>query len=396
MPEFKVIKGGIPDEPTYNFIDAHITDTRLMGVLGLRVHWLYTPADPSDIEGVRDIYHFYYYDIEELGLDSLNVFELVDEDALRIATKSCFGGLGAKLVPVTEKEVKYLVNWFVEETIKKNEKLPDNIDCARFILKDKPVLTEDEYKLICAKMCTSMQTNYGVINYYLMRLFGKDYEGAELLKAENALAEDFDDISLETHATFLQNSIEEFHNNDGSTSYMNESLVQTKKSHYIVVSEIKVAGQRITYAKKLRAFEISIEEASMILTRGEFVTVYRICVPMEDFDVDFATFSIGTTRTSHETGDMFMEFKPHNAHVDRRVFKLYEDLHALYYVSDYGELIIAAYTPEDIRDVEYRIKSSNLMPDLQIMIKMQLATQVLYEFAQSGYTHFGAFIKSLE
>ena len=62
MPEFKVLKGGLvsPVTDKYRFQDAVCTDTRLMGVLGLRVHWK-DFTDPLDPE---DIYHFYYYDIE--------------------------------------------------------------------------------------------------------------------------------------------------------------------------------------------------------------------------------------------------------------------------------------------------------------------------------------------
>lgn len=395
MPKFKIIKGGLPDKPSYKFIDAYVTDTRLMGVLGLRVHWLMYPIDPNDIDGIKDIYHFYYYDIEELGLDSLKIFELSDDEAVRLATKSCFGGLGANMMMVSEKEARYLINSFVDGTIAKKEELPKSLSQASFVLEEKPVLTEEEIDNLSYKMCTGIRTNYGVVNYYLMRMFGYDFEGAKLLRDKKASKENFDEVFLSAAATFLQNSIEEFKDDDGKVSYLSESLVQTETGHSIVTSEIQLEGQRVIYAKKKREFEISVEEASMILLRHEYVTAYKILVPMETFDADFASFSIGTTKTSHENGDMYMDFRPNNDHVEEKVFNLNADLAAIYFVADSGELLVGSYSPEDMVRTENTIRNSSIMPDTFLVARMQFANEMIYEFAQSGFLSFADFIQSL-
>ena len=404
MAEFKILKGGLPDHPEYKFIDAYVTDTRLMGVIGLRVHWLEYPIDPLDVDGIKDIYHFYYYDLEELGLDSLKIFELADEEGIRLATRACFGGLGANLMMCSEKEARYLINHFVEDTIAKKEQLPKSLEMAQFVLEDKPVLTEEELKNLNYKMCTGIRTNYGVVNYYLMRSFGRDFEGASFLVCgsdkkpawPSDQIEHIENISLDTPATFLHNTIEDFLNSDGSTSYLNESVVQAEDGYYMVASEIKVAGQRVIFAKKKSQFKISVEEASMILNRGEFVTAYKIISPMEDFDVDFASFSIGTTRTEHEAGDMYMDFKPNNDHVEEKVFKLNADLDALFFVADAGELLVATYDINDMTRIEHEIQNSSLVIDVVMIARMQFPSEILFEFAQSGYETFGDFIEALQ
>ena len=394
MPELTLIKGGreITSSLEYNFIEAAVTDTRLMGVLGLRVHWLVDSGD----EFPRHIHMFFYYDVEELGLDSVSVYELYDEEAIDLATKSCFGGLGARMIAVEEKEARYLISRFVGKTKERRQPLPDNAAILDDILKTPVNLSEDEIEKLSQKMCTELPNDFSIVNYYLMRSFGKDPDGVRLLQSKEAQEDRFDDISLSSHATFLKNSIQPYYNKDGTVSYLSESLVETENSHFIVTSELWAEAGKITQARKKRAFRISVEEASMLLTRGEYCTVYRILVPMEDFDVDFASFSIGTTRTDHENGDMFMEFKPDNRHVNKPEFKLYDDIKALYFVSDYGELIVAAYSYEEIKAAEGRIRNSLLMPDVQIMVKIQLARSILYDFADSNYTNFGQFIKSLE
>ena len=393
MPELTLLIGGREStcEPDYSFIDAAVTDTRLMGVLGLRVHWLVKTEDEP-----RHIYMFFYYDVEELGLDTVSVYELYDEEAVALATKSCFGGLGAKMAELSEKETRYLISSFVGKTVERHQPLPDNASVLDDILSSPVSLDDSEIEALGIKMCTELPNAYSVVNYYLMRGFGKDAEGVKLLRAKSAGADQFDDISLKTHATFLKNSVQEYYNSDGRVSYLSESLVESENIHYIVTSELWVDDGRVVKAVKRNVFRITVEEASLLLMRGEFCTVYRILIPMEDFDVDFASFSIGTTMTEHENGNMFMEFKPDNNHVDRSEFKLYDDIKSLYFVSDYGELIVAAYSVEDIRATERKIRNSLLMPDLQIMVKLQLARSILYDFADSTYTNFGQFIKSLE
>lgn len=393
MAGLTLIKGGLEDNsrPEYNFIDAAVTDTRLMGVLGLRVHWLETAGGQS-----HHVYTFFYYDIEELGLDSISVYELYDQEAIDLATKSCFGGLGAKMQPVDEKEAKYLIRSFASGTREKGQEMPENSDIIDDLHVEEAALSLEELDALNDKMCVPRVTSYGTVNYYLMRCFGKDTEGADMLKAKGAPADAFDDISFETHATFLRNSVEPYYNQDDTLSYLSESLVETGNSHYIVTSEIRLENGKVREARLKSRFCISVEEASLLLARGEFCTVYRIVCPMEDFDIDFASFSIGTTRTEHETGNMFMEFKPDNSHADCSEFRLYEDINALYFVSDYGELIVAAYSNDEIKAVENRIRNSVLKPDVKIMIKIQLARSVIYEYAESGYTNFGQFIRSLE
>ena len=395
MQQFTVLKGGKEDNPlpVYSFVEAEVTDTRLMGVLGLWVHWI---RINKELDEESHIHMFFYYDIEELGLDTLSIYELYDEEHVNLAKRASFGGLGAEYISVSEKECRFLINSFVKETIRRKEELPKEVDYLAFVLDNPPELSSDEIFDLNLKMCTDLKNDYSIVHYYLMRGFGKDEEGVKLLRNQGLDESRFDDLSLQKHATFLKNQIEEFYNNDGTMSYLSESLVESERQHYICISEIKIAGGKVLEARKKKCFAVSIQEASMLLAREEYVTVYRILCPMEDFDIDFAPITVGTTRTEHENGDMFMDFKPNNNHVNDKEFRLYNDIRTLYFVSDFGELIVAAYTLEEIKLAELRIRNSTIMPDTALMVKMQLAHSVIYDFAQSDFSSFGEFIKSLE
>ncbi len=395
MVDLTILEGGLGAGlgGGYTFADGAVTDTRLMGVLGLRLHWIKEEGSPRE----QNIYQFYYYDIEELGLDTLSIYILDDEESVASATKACFGGLGAVMWPVTEKEGRWLAARFVEETKRKGQILPENIEQARFVFEDAPQLSETEESTLMGKTCTMIYTDYGVVNYYLMRLFGKDPAGAALLRAKGLPEDNFEDVSLPHHATFLKNTIENFTDRNGRASYLCESLVESRDGHWIVVSEVEVVDLRVVSCRKRTEFKVSVPEASMMLARNEYVTVYEILSEdMTPFDEAFATFSIGTTRTGHETGDMYMEFKPDNRHAESQEFKLSDDIETLYYVTDFGQLIVAAYSLESIQRAEKRIASDPLAVYVMPTAKYNFAQSILYEFAVSGYTDFEEYLSTLD
>ena len=167
--------------------------------------------------------------------------------------------------------------------------------------------------------------------------------------------------------------------------------------HWIVVSETEVQDGRVISCRKRSAFKISTAEASMMLSRNEYVTVFEILTQdMEPFDQVFDIYSLGMTRTDHETGEMFMEFKPDNSHAELKEFNLSDDIEALYYVTDYGQLIVAAYSLEAIQSAERRIAKSPVAAVVLPTAKYNFAQSILYEFAVSGYTDFGEFLESLD
>ena len=389
--EFKVIKGGKdPDGKGYTYAGGCVTDTRLMGVLGLHLHW-----KTGSQEGPADLHQFIYYDIEEIGIDNIKVSWLDDEAAAVLAEKAAFGGLGAKMVPVSEKEARYLVCSFAEGTKKKGQPLPENADSLAFILADPPRMDEKELKSLSEKMCVEIKTDFGAVNYYLMRVFGKDSEGAGLLKKDGAPEDAFDDVSLPSHATFLRNSIVEFTDESGRKSYLAETLAESRNSYHICVSELWIEDRKVVSVKKRSQMAISPSEASLLLSTEEYVSVFEIETDMDYFDMLFAAYSVGTTKTDHDTGEMYMEFQPDNRHAEKPLFRLSDHVFAIYYSTDFGQLILGAYSPGDIMRAEAKL-SGFFDKELRCTGRYHFAQSVIYEFALSGFDDFDAFISSIE
>ena len=376
----------------YNYVSGCVTDTRLMGVLGLHLHWTFS----SDMEeGLQHVHQYFYYDIEELGLDSIKVLDSDDETAALLAEKSSFGGLGAKMIPVNEREARHLVCTFVNETKRKRQPLPENLPLLSYILDHPLQLSSSEISELNNKMCTDIHTDCGVINYYLMRVFGKDEEGAALLRKEGVPESAFEDVSLPDHATFLQNHIDCFPEADGRSTFLAESLTESRDEYHICVSEIELEGKKVVSAKKISQMRISPSEASLRLTTDEYVCVFEIeTEDMDRFDSLYGAFAVGTTRTRHETGDMYMAFKPDNSHVENNSFRLSDDLFSITYITDYGQLILGAYTPLTCAVAEARLMQF-FKSDLRPTGHHHFAQSIIYEFALSGFIDFDEYMMSV-
>jgi hypothetical protein len=241
-------------------------------------------------------------------------------------------------------------------------------------------------------MCTPLKSDYHVINYFLMRCFGKDLEGARLLTGP-AFSPDrlFPGFAL---ATFCRNIIDPAVPEEEG-AYVCESLLEFGKTYAIVVTWIKVEDLRITGARMVSTMKISPAEAAMMLSRPEYVSVYDILVDPEEFDEKSWELTLSTMVTVHENGRLFMAFNNNNNHVNRRTFRLSDDVYGLYFVTDFGQLILSAATLRNIRSMEDRLMKSPLGHLLRPGSKYEFKEPILYEFIQSDFDDFDDYVDYL-
>ena len=91
--KFKVIKGGAAAAVSNyhrKFLSAFITDTRLMGVVGMYIHW-----ELSNNDYITDFHQFFYFDSEEYDRD----YKSSDNyDEIIMTEQALIGGLGGNKV----------------------------------------------------------------------------------------------------------------------------------------------------------------------------------------------------------------------------------------------------------------------------------------------------------
>ena len=389
--KFTLIKGGSTPGETKEFVSAYVTDTRLMGVVGLYIDW-----DVFNRVYINDFHQFFYFDAEEFGLESYHDLTGVNNAEVEYMEKKLFDGLGGKKIPLTEDEACFLVQSFAEDTERLGQPLPARRESYDFILKRTPALTEEEKKAAVQKMCTPIESDYQLIHYYLMRAFGKDEKGMSYLTPPDRDPEQFTEIGGAKPASLCKNTIDEFIDSEGNLSYLNESILETGSHYQLAISELRIKNGLVVSAQRRSAFPISIQEVSMMLARPEFVTVFEILIPADDFDTAFSTFSVGFTMTSHDNGRLFMQFNKNNDHVKQRTFFLNNDIRGLYYITDFGQMILCAYSLPAIQRLEAELQKSAIGMDVLPTAKYEFKNPILYEFIHSEFEDFEDFLDDLQ
>ena len=390
-PVLTVIEGGLsPSKGTAEkeFAGAYITNTRLMGVMGMYVHWK-LPEYPS----CPDFHQFFYFDAEEYGFE--NYRSVMGNQVEKIASieQTMINGLGGRKNELTEREVRAVLWKYLMFNKERNIPLPEGIDEYEFLLTEPDGFTDAEKWQLVYKLCDPIASDYHVINYFLMRCFGHDYEAASwLCRADVPLL-----LYKEQHlqATFCKNTIDD--DPDEAGAYICESLIEYNGQYHLIVSRLTVDDELfVTSFEACSGFMISSMEAAMMLAKPEFITVYETMIPHEEFASLLGQVPLNCLITPHKNGKLYMMFHNHNDHVNRQIFMLSADVAGIYYLTDSGQLLAAAYDLPGIHALEKDLRKSVLAPYVVATGKYEFKEPVLYEFVESNFDDFDEFVEFIQ
>ena len=392
---FTLIKGGnTSGAELRRFVSAEITDTRLMGVVGLHIRW-----EEKSAGEWGNFHQFFYFDAEEYGLDSYRSCRSDNADEVEGIIDTMFGGLGGRMIPLTEREAQFLVQDFARDVKMMGLRLPEPQEEYAFLLEPEIPADPDLLWGVVEKMCVEPKSDHELVHYFLMRSFGKDKKGLSYVSDMEAIESGrIEDVSEPHGATLYKNTIEDFINEDGTTSYLSESLVEVDRlnQYRLVMTEVKTENGLVVSAKRRSAFTVTTPEVAMMLSRSEFVTAFEVlCDPEEAQRILEETLPTAM-KSRHETGKLFMLFHQNNEHVNRRVFRLNDDIHGLYFMTDYGQLVTGAYTLPAIWDAERKLQKSLLGMVLVPIGKYEFKEPVLLDFVQSDYDDFEDFLDDIK
>lgn len=393
-PKLTVIEGGlaasIDKRPKY-FLSAYVTDTRLMGVLAVHACWKIPYGDE-----LSDFHQFFYIDCEEMGLETYKSFLDSDPSEIEMAEQALVGGLGASKIEISERQLMGLLTEY--RLFNENHKLPlpEKYEEYRFLIEPETILTPEESHILMKLICGEIRSDYQTINYFLMRCFGRDYTGAAYLSEGKFPLDLYDNYR---QATFCKNVIDKDASYvDGATAYMCESLIEMNNCYETVISRVVVRDLKIVDFEHCSGFAVSSAEAAMMLSKPEFVTVYEVLLSEQDMDENIVelTITLNTVMSVHDNGRLFMAFKPSNSHVDSRIFRLSNDVRGIYFLTDYSQLIMAAYSLIEIQTLERKLAACPLAPFLMATAKYEFKEPVLFEFINSDFEDFEDFLEAIK
>lgn len=385
-PNFTVIEGGL-SAPTESkkryFMGAYITNTRLMGVMGLYIHWKL-----ADRYASPDFHQFFYLDSEEYGLETYKSILGNNVEEISAVEQALISGLGGKKEEITEREARYVLCQYARFNQRHELPMPEGLNEYEFLIDPPTILNPNEERALQVKMCDPIVSDYQVINYFLMRCFGRDFEAASWLCSGSFPLDIYDD--KKKPATLCKNTIDE--DEYRSDVYLCESLIEYEDQYMLLISEVTVSHYQITSFEKCSGFPVSPAEAAMMLAKPEFVTVYEVLMSPDEFSETMGQLVLHSTMTPHDNGTLYLAFNNNNNHVNKRVFRLSEDVFGLYYITNFGQLIVSSYSLNGIHALEKDLRKSVLAPYLMPTAKYEFKEPVLYEFIQSDFEDFNDFL----
>ena len=384
-PKLTVIQGGRKEKEEWRryFISAYTTDTRLMGALGLYVHWQAVQGDET-----ADFHQFFYVENEEAGLETY--IGLWSSDAQEVAAleKENIGGLGGEKVDLTMTEFTQLLKYYADFNREHGLPLPDKEEEYLHLILAAPEATEEEKIALLEKQCAPITTDAQLINYYLMRQFGQDYDAARLLYIT---PETFTPLYPEAGiSTLCYNKIR-----PTGEMYSCESLIEHDSRYEVVATLIGITDGKVDFCEKNDVLKVSPQEAALILARPEYISVYEALAPDLDADPLFVTLDFDSVTDIYEYGKLFLSFHDNNSHVDNMEYRLSGDVRGVYYLSDTGQFLMMAYDLPTIRSLEEELAASDLGRFLYLTDKYTFKEPVLYEFIQSDFLDFNEFVQAI-
>ena len=438
-PDFTVIRGGksfFPECRSRKFISGYATNTRLMGVVGLELKWEITTDSDT-----RTLNQIFYLDAEEFGLESYTEAYGDDPQLTAAERKRLIGALGGRTVSVSEEESRFLLQSYVKINRKYRQKLPEGYEKYKFLLSPEQSLSFEQYEDLFTRISGHIDLPNYVLNYFLMRIFARDKRGSAFLTAaspctqtqkslpseetENTMSAESETISsgtsfadnsagiqpgrvtpdylpetpdfgiytLKQPAALCRNTIEPF-GNLADRTFMCESVVEYGNRYHIITSEIKLQMNpcRVISARRCSAFPITSTEAAMIMSCSEFITVYEVDSGSTMFQDSFRAYVEEFTETEYPNGRLYIDFHDTNDHVGHQIYRMNDDIRAMYYLTENDQLLVIAYTYEAVFEAELHITFA-LMPNyIQAVKKFEFKEPVVYEFIKSDFDDFSEFL----
>ncbi len=411
QPKFTLLRGGLSETAADSqkvFLSAYVTDTRLMGVIGVYIHW----SLPENIN-MTDFHQFFYFDAEEFGFDTykglLTGSDGEGTEELKNIEDSLLGGLGGQQIPLTEKEARYLVQEYANLNIREGLALPEGQEEYDFLFHPTVQLDDEEILILMSKQCPVLESPYQVTNYFLMRCFGHDFGAAKFLtknyvrtnlfpehKGATLFKNTIDPAPMpgvDTNtAYYVTDSDKDFGTFSTHKTYLCESLIGYDEEYHIVITQVTLDHLRVVKFERVSTFKITPAEATMMLRKPEYITVFDIVDGAPIFTHNTTHLSKRAMITIHEAGKLFMIFNPHNHHVNKQTFVLNDDVLGVYYVSDSDQLILSSFSSEGIRTLESDFFRSGYGMYTSLVSKYQFKEPVLYDYICSDFDDFEDFV----
>ena len=235
-----------------------------------------------------------------------------------------------------------------------------------------------------------------------MRCVGSDLEAARYLTKGYVRLKEFTDrkpATLHRNESELigQDMSEGSAEGSFSTSrtYRCQSLIEGEDGYEVMISRVTVENMKVTKFEMISLDQVSSIEANMMTRREEYTLLGELYLDPEDFTKESTSYTRVSQETRYDTGRMFMIFNRTNAHVAERVYRIFDDVFGLYFITDSGQLLISSFDSGNLKALERDALIYLGRDNLEFVARYCFDVPVLYEFVKSGFDDFEYFVEAI-
>ena len=357
----------------FNF--AKVTNSRLMGTMGLLISW----QDDND-----KIVQYFLLDSEGLGLADYISLKNPTKDEEYKEEERLMGGLGSDKIRISKDEALFLVKYFGDKNSYYEKDLPGKVDEYIDIIDkyETNLSIEDMYK----KICKPIESEVEFINYMTMRFIAWDRESLKYFSC----SEEISNMHITNiNGTLLKNTVIP----RGNKRYISEALYEDNDGYYTskiafsidkVNDDFKISSMVVTDKEPVFDFEVFDE-----ISKSEFISIYNINRVNEFLDI-FYKDNPFILKSDMENGTFFTRFNFNNDHVKNNVYVINNDIKAIYYQIG-NTFFVGTYSNEDRKYIN-KILKCNYKEYLDIKEELYFEENVLYDFVESESNDFYDFL----
>ena len=376
-----MIKALLYEGEKFEFHKAMATNTRLMGVVGLEIIWTGSMG--------RELLQIFHLDYESYGIDGYHAFVDGRENDIAVTLKGVTGGLGGIFKIISWEDAMALIISAISVDPISVEMLVDFEIMASYINTVLNEIAPEIYPQVIKKLSPEKLTEVSLINYGIMRLVGCDYEGAKML-FEN---EETMNPIVEKASTLIKNVLAPVGGQNEAKHYEASALVDFDDKYKLLLIRVTLSADhdKIATLKISESMVVSSIEASFNLNKAEHMLVLHARDAF--FERRFERQNPEFMKQHFQEGRLYIEYNPHNLHVEENPYYLNGDLYASYYFLNTGQVIVSSFDRDNILEIDTLLNENGIYDDsLSFICELRTDHSVLYSFAQSGYDNIFDFL----
>ena len=419
-----VVEGRLSDRynhfEEYDFMSCQATETRLMGVVALKVTW-------RGKEKTRARYYqVIHLDYSEYGIDEYLEFECIpgtesykdNKENMNYHWEHFTGVMGGQVVNIPPSVMLRLIESAVPLAGKDVDREYDDIQNEMFreyalmrleMMMDR--LADDcvtsrlsEPEAAMRAVCEKRLGTCAVINYFIMRMVDRDFEAASLLSTLSMEELRSCELSEKGIQTLVRSSISKSDPvtdppADGSSHpYRCRITTLGRNGYYHATFVIYLDGDyrsrdsQVTQIDIGSVLKLSEYESAVQVARKEYLTVIQ-CPDdvINGFDGRYIAPLAGVDPVMVPNGWLYTIYKRDNSHVNKTEYRLGDDVYGYALLDIGGELVLMSNDMTSISMLDNAAMMSVYAPYLKVVGRYLIETPVFHTLC---HTH-GALFEDL-